>query len=751
MNNVHILDCTLRDGGYVNQFEFGKKTITKMIDKLTEAKIDIIECGFLISGQADPEKSLFDSVEAMIPHLKRKDDHLMYVAMIAFGDISESEISPYDGTSIDGIRITFHEAEIEPAVLLGKQLKNKGYQIFMQPVGTMAYSDLELIHLIEKINQLEPFAFYLVDTLGTMYQNDLLRMFYLVNHNLKDSISIGFHSHNNLQLSFSNAQELLNIHTNRNIIIDSSVFGMGRGAGNLCTELITRYINDNFTESYVITPLLEIVDEHLNKIFSVTPWGYSVPYYLAAATGCHPNYSSYLLNKQTLTVKSINTILNGIPAQERHLFNKAYIEKLYQQYQKYHVDDAQTLLKLKQFIKNRTILVLAPGKSLSTEERKIQKYIKSQHPFIVAINFIPKSYPIDLLFVSNLKRFQEIENLKEIAQTTTIVITSNIKSDLDYIINYSDLIEEHSDESDNAGIMCLKLLLRLEIHSVSLAGFDGFSLHNSSNYIDNTLIQRSDRDILITKTQLIKQQIQNLQKNMQIHFITPSLYQTHFLLQKYQTIIFDLDGTLVNTYQGIFNCYQHAASVLGLELPTEKMVDGAIGAPLLKVFQTIFQLDLEEAKKAVAIYRERYARKGIYESEIYAGMETFLSKLTNAGYTLAVATLKNEGFAKTLLEHLRISKYFSVICGIDEKDHLTKKEIIEKALFLLKADKEHSVLIGDSSYDAVGAQEAGIDFVAVTYGFGFQPSQSLSEEMHLASANSVEQLSNLFQLNENSP
>lgn len=87
---------------------------------------------------------------------------------------------------------------------------------------------------------------------------------------------------------------------------------MGRGAGNLCTELITHYINENIKEKYNIVPLLEIFDEYLSNIFSNIRWGYSMPYYLAAVNNCHPNYSTYLMNKQTISVKSINTILKQI-------------------------------------------------------------------------------------------------------------------------------------------------------------------------------------------------------------------------------------------------------------------------------------------------------------------------------------------------------------------------------------------------------------------------------------------------------
>lgn len=525
MNNVKILDCTLRDGGYINEFHFGKSTITKIIEKLTEAKIDIVECGFLMSGKKDEDLSLFDSVEAIRPHLGKKDPSILYVAMIAYGDISNEEISPYDGSSVEGIRITFHEHEIDPAFLLGRQLKEKGYKVFMQPVGTMAYTDQDLLQLIEKINLLKPYAFYLVDTLGTMYKNDLLRMFYLVDHNLDNSVAVGFHSHNNLQLSFSNAQELLEVQTRRNIIIDSSVFGMGRGAGNLCTELITRYINDNIHQCYQITPLLEIVDEHLNKIFSVTPWGYSVPYYLAAANGCHPNYSSYLLNKQTLTVKSINTILTRLSPEQRHLFDRRLIHDLYQEFQDREVEDNEIIEQTKKWLDEKEILVLAPGKSLLTCQSKIEQFIEAHHPLVISINFLPKYYEVDGVFVSNLKRFQQLENLEEIGKKINVVVTSNLKTNIGNVVNYSDLIDESHEESDNSGMMCLRFLKKCGVKKIYLAGFDGFSIHNQANYTDESLINRVEREALMKKNDAIFAQIRELGNAVKLLFVTPSLYQ----------------------------------------------------------------------------------------------------------------------------------------------------------------------------------------------------------------------------------
>lgn len=272
--SIKVLDCTLRDGGYVNNFAFGKENIIDIIKMLGKASIDIIECGFLKSNSFDENETLFGNIDIIKDFISPKFKHIMYVAMLQYGAISNDEIVPYDGTSIDGIRLTFHEHEIEDAFVLGKQLMAKGYKVFMQPVGTITYTDEALIELIKKINELKPFAFYIVDTLGTMYKNDLLRMFYLINHNLEKKIILGFHSHNNLQLSFANAQELIQINSTRELIIDSSIFGMGRGAGNLNTELVTQYLNTIFYPKYDNIEILKILDTYIKPLTLKYKWGY---------------------------------------------------------------------------------------------------------------------------------------------------------------------------------------------------------------------------------------------------------------------------------------------------------------------------------------------------------------------------------------------------------------------------------------------------------------------------------------------
>lgn len=128
----------------------------------------------------------------------------MIVAMIAIGEkeLHPAELPPCDGKSISGIRLTFHRQEIDQAVEWAGIIMDKGYKVFMQPVGTAFYSDIELLELVKKMNALRPYAFYIVDTLGSMYRGDVSHRFYLIDKNMAPEIRLGFHGHNNLQLAF---------------------------------------------------------------------------------------------------------------------------------------------------------------------------------------------------------------------------------------------------------------------------------------------------------------------------------------------------------------------------------------------------------------------------------------------------------------------------------------------------------------------------------------------------------------------
>lgn len=520
MQNIKVLDCTLRDGGYINDWNFGVEKAKIIVELLQKANLDYIEVGFLTTEKSTENQTLLDSFDKIKTFLPENYDKNRLFGMITYGKFPIELVPDVKESVVGGIRVIFKKNQKEDALIYCKKIKEKGYKLFINPTFTDQYSDEELLVLLKEIANINPYGVSIVDSMGVMKEKDLLRLYYIIDNNLDNNIALCFHSHNNLQLSFSNAQCLMKICNNRKLIIDSTVFGMGRGAGNLCTELITQYINDNYNGNYNIVPILKIVDEQINPIFAETPWGYSVPYYLAATNHCHPNYAKYLVDKQTVPVEIIHELLQTIPDDKKAGYDVNLIKQIYLDNFSKNIDDKDSIKKLFSIIDNRTILLIAPGKSISKEEDKIKEFIAENNPVIISLNFIPENYKADVAFVTNIKRFS---SLKEIP--VPLFITSNIEnppSDAN-ILNYSTYIN-NSKMFDNVSLMILKLLMLNNIKEVYVAGLDGFSSIQSENYVSNNMINNAKENELDERNEIMSEELRQISENIKLNFITKTNY-----------------------------------------------------------------------------------------------------------------------------------------------------------------------------------------------------------------------------------
>lgn len=527
MSRIKVLDCTLRDGGYVNDWNFGKDSIETIVSNLIDAGVDLIECGFITSKRnTSDSKSLFSNfddanrrLKELIPHAK----NLLF--MINHGDFDQDDIPDRGVSCIDGIRVAFHKPDMYEAVAFCGNLKRKGYSVFVQPMNTKNYSQDELLELIELTNDLKPEAMYMVDSLGSMRGEDVKELCEYYSDNLDEDVSIGFHSHNNLQLSFSNAQEFIRCSGRRKIIIDSTLMGIGRGAGNLCTELVAQHLNENDDGKYDMLPILVTIDEVLYPLQSKYQWGYTIPYYLAATCGCHPNYATYLSNKQTLKVRDISAMLKSIPDTSKSMYDRDMIEKIYIDFQNNVVDDSGSVVSILEFVGDRPVFVIAPGRSYKDNLDEIKGRVDSENGLVVSVNFIDPALDADIAFFGNNRRHSEysgsIEKFKG-----KIIMASNIKDrrKSDYVINYADYLNDDPNIMDNSGLMLMNLLSKLGTKEVYLAGFDGFGVDRRMNYYDG-LWNISERSFLSAQNRSISTRIKQLSTKMKIDFITPSIYE----------------------------------------------------------------------------------------------------------------------------------------------------------------------------------------------------------------------------------
>lgn len=213
----------------------------------------------------------------------------------------------------------------------------------------------------------------------------------------------------------------------------------------------------------------------------------------------------------------------------------------------------------------------------------------------------------------------------------------------------------------------------------------------------------------------------------------------------YKVILFDLDGTLTESGEGITKSVQYALAKLGKPEEDLEKLKVFVGPPLKEQFMAYADLDEETAKRAVEIYRERYSVTGLFENRVYDGVEEVLRTLKNKGYVLAVSSSKPEVFVKQILEYFHLSEYFTEIVGSEIGGTRTKKnEVIEETLLRLGySDKRNSVLmVGDREHDIFGARQAGLECVAVSYGYG--PREELEAAKPLKIADSAEELLDFF-------
>lgn len=188
---------------------------------------------------------------------------------------------------------------------------------------------------------------------------------------------------------------------------------------------------------------------------------------------------------------------------------------------------------------------------------------------------------------------------------------------------------------------------------------------------------------------------------------------------KYDTVLFDLDGTLTDSAEGIINCAVYSFEKMGLPLYERDWYRVFIGPPLKVTYSQNCGLNEEDTVKAIAYFRERYFTKGLFENAVYSGIEDMLKNLKNAGLRLAVATSKLENIAKQILEHFRLYKYFDYIGGaLPDGSRDYKDQVIEYVMDILNADKCKTVMIGDRIQDIQGANKVGIDSIGALYGYG---------------------------------
>ena len=216
------------------------------------------------------------------------------------------------------------------------------------------------------------------------------------------------------------------------------------------------------------------------------------------------------------------------------------------------------------------------------------------------------------------------------------------------------------------------------------------------------------------------------------------------MLGKYRSVIFDLDGTLMDTSSGIVESIKYVLKERNYNISDLNTIKKFIGPPVEYIFKDVMHMPDQEVCEAAKLFRKIYTEKYLFEAKVYPYINIVLDICYNNKMKCFVATNKRLSYTRTLLEHFSLLEKFELVCGTDSGGLLSKTDLIKQCIRYCDIDRSFFVMVGDSLSDSNGAEQAGIDFIAATYGFGFKNASDLKNVKHVAICKSPKYLLNIL-------
>jgi 4-hydroxy 2-oxovalerate aldolase len=293
--HAQILDCTIRDGGLVNNWEFSEDFVRNLYEGLNEAGVEYMEIGYknspkLLKGadQAGPWRFLDDDFLKKV--IKQKLNTKLS-ALVDIGRVDENDILPRSESMLDLIRVACYARDVDKAIELVKVFHERGYETTINIMALSNVMENELTEALEMIKESPVDIVYIVDSFGSLDNKDF-EYFIEKFKKMLPNKKLGIHAHNNMQLAFSNTLLAANSGID---YLDASVFGMGRAAGNCNTELLVTHLKN---PKYNVRPVLDIIERFMVKMRKEWEWGYLIPYMITGAFDEHPRTAMALRNSK---------------------------------------------------------------------------------------------------------------------------------------------------------------------------------------------------------------------------------------------------------------------------------------------------------------------------------------------------------------------------------------------------------------------------------------------------------------------
>jgi 4-hydroxy 2-oxovalerate aldolase len=282
---IKVIDCTLRDGGLMNKWQFTDEFVIAVYKALVEAGVDYMEIGYLSSETAFSRDEVgplkFCDKKDLERYVGKNETNLKLSAMADIGRIFPNEIPNAKDSVIDMVRVACYVHQIDKAIALAEHCMDKGYETTINLMAVSKVNETEIDEALNDISKSRVPVFYIVDSFGSLYSEHIEHFARKCRKALPGK-EIGIHAHNNMQLAMSNTITAIVENCN---YLDATILGMGRGAGNTPLEILIAFLKN---PKYRLLPILDVIQNHVAPLQKEIEWGYHIPYLITGALNEHP-------------------------------------------------------------------------------------------------------------------------------------------------------------------------------------------------------------------------------------------------------------------------------------------------------------------------------------------------------------------------------------------------------------------------------------------------------------------------------
>lgn len=560
---VKVLDCTIRDGGHLNSWNFSPEFVRSAYFAACKSGADYFETGYRFHNPAKSFGKFAICDDRYLSQIFDIKNDCKLTVMIDTGKSNTKdfcECKP-EYTPIQTVRVAAYPYELLEAFKQCEELKEKNYEVILNLMAISEYNDEHFNKLKNWNNKNILSAVSFADSFGSFVPDDIE----VVVDKLKNAgcNHLGFHSHNNLQMAFANALKAMECCVE---IIDASAFGMGRGAGNLPIEILTGYLEKKGSKKYNPVSYLDFIDRYILPEISKTPWGYSIPTLISGIKNVHPYYVKDLFNKHLYTINEVWNASGLVKKECPVSFNKEHMETILSE-KFVNYDDVKIINKIpltpepdaflqgKPVFYNkhagRNFLIIANGSSISKYKEKINHFIKEKDCIVIGTNFLDNLYTPDYHCFVNRKRFLKYGST--IGKNSTLLLPSfagiaiidkigNLKNTVAYFD--AEVTDDknspvfngfcHNYLGLNVAISAIYCALQMGAKEIFAAGMDGFGENAElMEYFYKEADSIDDKKMLVNAYETLSEDLQRINRYMEsksipFSIITPTSHTNYY-------------------------------------------------------------------------------------------------------------------------------------------------------------------------------------------------------------------------------